>query len=51
MKIIYYKAIIVLMILLSVSCVPKKQLSYFNDINELEEPGINPRTAKTYNAI
>lgn len=34
------------MILLSVSCVPKKQLSYFNDINELEEPGINPRTQK-----
>jgi polysaccharide export outer membrane protein len=31
---------------LMVSCVPKKQLSYFNDINELE-PGINPRTQKT----
>jgi len=29
-----------------VSCVPTKQLSYFNDINELDEPGINPRMQK-----
>ncbi len=28
------------------SCVPTKQLSYFNDLNELAEPGINPRTQK-----
>lgn len=27
------------------SCVPKKHLSYFNDIDELD-PGINPRTQK-----
>lgn len=37
---------IILLMALMVSCVPKKQLSYFNDINELE-PGINPRTQKT----
>ena len=30
----------------SISCVPTKQLSYFNDIDELTEPGINPRTQK-----
>jgi len=30
----------------AVSCVPSKQLSYFNDLNELVEPGINPRTQK-----
>jgi polysaccharide export outer membrane protein len=28
------------------SCVPIKQLNYFNDLNELEEPGINPRKQK-----
>lgn len=28
------------------SCVPHKQLRYFNDINELEEPMVNPRTQK-----
>jgi polysaccharide export outer membrane protein len=32
---------------LSVSCVPIKQLSYFNDIYNLNEPGINPRRQKT----
>ena len=31
---------------LAVSCVPKKQLSYFNDINDLNQPGVNPRTQK-----
>jgi polysaccharide export outer membrane protein len=31
---------------LTVSCVPLKKLSYFNDINELEEPIINPRIQK-----
>ena len=42
----HHKITIVLLMALMVSCVPKKQLSYFNDINELE-PGINPRTQKT----
>lgn len=29
------------------SCVPQKKLVYFNDINELTEPVVNPRTQKT----
>ncbi len=29
-----------------VSCVPVKQLKYFNDIKDIEEPGVNPRTQK-----
>lgn len=29
-----------------ISCVPAKKLSYFNDINELQEPIANPRTEK-----
>ena len=30
----------------AVSCVPTKKLSYFNDLNEIKEPGVNPRTQK-----
>ena len=30
----------------TISCVPTKQLSYFNDLDELNEPGVNPRTQK-----
>jgi polysaccharide export outer membrane protein len=41
----HYKLIIILLMVFAVSCVPKKQLSYFNDIEELD-PGINPRTQK-----
>jgi polysaccharide export outer membrane protein len=41
----YYSRIVLIMILVS-SCVPVKQLSYFNDINGLEEPEVNPRTQK-----
>ena len=36
----------ILLIFISVSCVPKRQLSYFNDIDELEEPVVNPRVQK-----
>lgn len=32
--------------MLAFSCVPTKQLSYFNDINEIEEPTVNPRMQK-----
>jgi polysaccharide export outer membrane protein len=32
--------------LLAVSCVPTTQLSYFNDIEELDQPTVNPRTQK-----
>ena len=37
---------ILLMVFIS-SCVPTKQLSYFNDIDELEKPVVNPKTQKT----
>ena len=30
----------------TVSCVPTKQVSYFSDLDELNEPGVNPRTQK-----
>jgi polysaccharide export outer membrane protein len=36
---------IILMVFIS-SCVPTKQLSYFNDIDELEKPVVNPKTQK-----
>jgi polysaccharide export outer membrane protein len=35
-----------LMVFIS-SCVPTKQLSYFNDIDELEKPVVNPKIQKT----
>jgi polysaccharide export outer membrane protein len=38
--------IIILIMVFGISCVPTKQLSYFNDINDLTEPGVNPRTQK-----
>jgi polysaccharide biosynthesis/export protein len=40
------KALVFLIMFLSVSCVPTKQLSYFNDINDIEEPEANPRIQK-----
>lgn len=40
------KSIFFLILIFSVSCVPVDKLSYFNDINDLEEPGVNPRTQK-----
>jgi polysaccharide biosynthesis/export protein len=42
----YFKALVFLTMIFTVSCVPTKQLSYFNDLNELQEPGVNPRTQK-----
>jgi polysaccharide biosynthesis/export protein len=42
----YFKALFILTTILTVSCVPTRQLSYFNDLNELQEPGVNPRTQK-----
>jgi len=41
----HHRIMIILLMVFVVSCVPKKQLSYFNDIDELD-PGINPRTQK-----
>jgi polysaccharide export outer membrane protein len=46
MKVSFYNAAIILILIFTVSCVPVKQLSYFNDLNDLVEPGINPRTQK-----
>jgi len=37
----------ILLILSIGSCVPVHQLSYFNDIDELEKPVVNPKTQKT----
>src|ERR1035437_88824 len=46
MKFTYYKAVVILIMIFTASCIPTKQLNYFNDLNELEEPGVNPRTQK-----
>lgn len=40
------KITILIVSMLAFSCVPTKQLSYFNDINEIEEPTVNPRMQK-----
>jgi polysaccharide biosynthesis/export protein len=46
MKFNCIKTVFITMVFLTVSCVPIKQLYYFNDLNELQEPGVNPRTQK-----
>ena len=38
--------LIVLIALIAGSCVPVEKLSYFNDIEELDQPVVNPRTQK-----
>ena len=38
--------VIIFVMIFSVSCVPTKELSYFNDMNDLKEPGVNPRNQK-----
>jgi polysaccharide export outer membrane protein len=43
---IHKLTIICVVLLLSHSCVPVSKLSYFNDINEITGPDINPRTQK-----
>jgi polysaccharide biosynthesis/export protein len=43
---LHFEVTVVILMVFAVSCVPVKQLSYFNDINELEEPGVNPRVQK-----
>lgn len=45
-KPIIVRAAFFIMMLFMVSCVPVSQLNYFNDINDLEEPEVNPRTQK-----
>lgn len=35
-----------LLLISSVSCVPTEKLNYFNDINDIADPEVNPRTQK-----
>ena len=46
MKSVYHKAVFILFVIFTASCVPLNKLSYFNDIKDLEEPGVNPRMQK-----
>jgi len=38
--------LVAIIALLAGSCVPTSQLSYFNDVEELDQPTVNPRTQK-----
>ncbi len=38
---------IILLMLVTISCVPVKELSYFNDLDGLAEPVVNPKIQKT----
>jgi polysaccharide biosynthesis/export protein len=42
----YKSGVVILLLFFTVSCVPTKQLNYFNDLDELNEPAVNPRTQK-----
>jgi len=46
MKSLFYRSLIIFIMISAVACVPVKQLSYFNDINQLEGPVVNPRAQK-----
>lgn len=46
---LYNNAFILVIMIFTVSCVPTKQLNYFNDLDELREPGVNPRIQKRIN--
>jgi polysaccharide export outer membrane protein len=46
MKLNLYTAGAIVLMVIAVSCVPVEKVSYFNDINEIEEPIANPRTQK-----
>jgi len=46
MNLWYYRFAVIGFMIFIASCVPHKHLSYFNDINELTEPSINPRAQK-----
>jgi polysaccharide biosynthesis/export protein len=45
-KFSFYKAGFIFMLIFASSCVPTKELSYFNDINEIDEPFVNPKIQK-----
>ncbi len=40
-------SLMILLLFLSQSCVPVKQLRYFNDLDRVEAPAVNPRTQKS----
>ena len=42
----YFKAVVIIMLVFTASCVPIRQLTYFNDLSDLQEPGVNPRKQK-----
>jgi polysaccharide biosynthesis/export protein len=48
LKIRFWKQILIFLLMMgfTLSCVSSKKLSYFNDINSLEEPFVNPRVQK-----
>jgi polysaccharide export outer membrane protein len=46
MKLNFYHAVVIITMLFVTSCVPSKQLNYFNDVDQLAEPGVNPRSQK-----
>lgn len=46
LRISFQKIAVIILLIFAVSCVPVKQLNYFNDLNDLEEPGVNPRAQK-----
>lgn len=46
MKSCFYTLGAFFLLISTISCVPVRQLTYFNDIKDLEEPGINPKNQK-----
>jgi len=46
MKLKLQKAGVIIIMMLAISCVPVEKVSYFNDIDEIDEPTVNPRTQK-----
>jgi polysaccharide export outer membrane protein len=46
MRLDKFKVVIVLLVCLSFSCVPRKKLSYFNDVDEMPGFQVNPRLQK-----
>lgn len=46
MKLSYFKTAVFIIMIFTASCVPVNQLNYFNDINDLAEPEVNPREQK-----
>jgi polysaccharide export outer membrane protein len=45
-KLPFVLSVIIVLIFLSVSCVPVSQVSYFNDLEQIKAPSVNPRTQK-----